>query len=297
MDLSIIIVNWNVRDFLKQCLDSIYRNVTGLSFEVILVDNASSDSSVEMVRERFPHVRIIANTKNAGFCRGNNQGIAASKGEYLVLLNPDTEVEEGALQTLINFAQEHPDVGIVGPMLLYPGGVLMPNGTLFPTLRLALLGATGLIYVRCLSSDLECYGREDFAGVAEVDVVSGACMLVRRRIFEQIGGLDEQLFMFYEEPDFCLRARKAGWHVFYVPQARVFHHWDGVGQSVKQDQIAAIRRQLRSEYLYFRKHHGLSVAVLLRAVGVWALATRTVLIVIRRARNRKRARHVEEVER
>ena len=278
MDISIVIVNWNVRDFLERCLDSIFRNVGELSFEVIVVDNCSRDGSVMMVEERFPSVRIIRNANNAGFCRGNNQGIAISKGDYLLLLNPDTEIEERALEALIDFASEHRDVGVVGPMLLYPKNYSMPNGSRFPTFWSEFLAKSGLadLLVGLLHMrnwyNLRYFGRQSFAGPAYVDFVSGACMLIRREVINQIGGLDERFFMFYDEVDFCLRARRAGWRVYYFPAARVFHNWHGVGRSVSQSQDAAKQRFFLSQYAYFEKHHGVLAALVLRALGILSLS-------------------------
>lgn len=283
MDLSIIIVSWNTRDCLDKCLESIHANTLNLAYEVIVVDNASRDATGQMVREKHPDVILIENDTNAGFCRGNNQGLEIYKGELVVLLNPDTEVYEGALETLTGFLRERPDVGVVGPMLLSPEGLCMPNGTLFPTLRRELLGVTGLHQFRKKEYDLEGYGRSDFTQLAEVDVVCGACMMTRRTVVDQIGGLDEQLFMYFEEVDFCLRAGKVGWRVFYVPDARVFHHWM---QSVKQDYIGATRRLFRSQYLYFRKHHGLPAALILRLVSYWTVTARAARIHAVRLRDR-----------
>lgn len=283
MDLSIIIVSWNVCGHLEKCIESIYANVRGLSFEVIVVDNASRDDSVAMVESRFPEVKLIKNERNAGFCRGNNQGLEVYQGEFAVLLNPDTEVYDGAMDSMVAFLREHPDVGAVGPMLLSPEGLSMPNGTKFPTLRRELLGVTGLHEFRKAEYQLEGYGRDDFSKLAEVDVVCGACLLTRRALIDQIGGLDEALFMYFEEVDFCLRARKAGWRVFYVPEARVYHHWM---QSVKQDYIGATRRLFRSQYLYFRKHHGLGPALLLRILSAWTVAFRSARIQGVRIRDR-----------
>ncbi len=283
VDLSVIIVNWNVRDFLDRCLASLRQHVRDLTFEVIVVDNASKDDSVQMVRSKYPEVLLIANEANNGFCRGNNQGLEVARGEFVVLLNPDTEVYPGAMETLVAFLRDHPDVGVVGPMLLSPEGLHMPNGTRFPTLRRELMGVFGLHRFNQRAYDLEGYGREDFSQIAEVDVVCGACLMTRQSIVRQIGGLDEQLFMYFEEVDFCRRVKAAGWKVFYVPEARVYHHWM---QSVKQDNIAATRRLFRSQFLYFRKHHGLAAAWLLRVLSSVTVATRTGRIVAVRVRDR-----------
>lgn len=268
MDLSIIIVNWNVRDLLEQCLRSIEQNVTGLETEVIVVDNASHDDSVAMVRERFPKIKLIANADNAGFCRGNNQGIAVSAGDFVCLLNPDTEVYEGAMERLVGFLREHPDAGIVGPDLLSPPGTpARINGTRFPAFWREFLACVGIYWPNRQVAEQRSYGRSDFDVTAEVDVVCGACLLARRTVIDQIGGLDEDLFMFFDEPDYCLRAHRAGWRTFYVPEAKILHVWMG---SVVQDPKRSARRLYRARFVYFRKHYGLIAATVLRTVNLIA---------------------------
>lgn len=283
VDLSIIIVNWNVCDFLDRCLDSIAENVTGISYETIVVDNASRDGSVSMVRDKHPGVRLIANTENAGFCRANNQGIEIARGRYVVLLNPDTEVYAGSMETLVEFLEAHNNVGIAGPMLLAPEGITAPNGTRFTTLLRELLGTTGLIGFFKDYHHRSAYGRDDFSASMQVDVVCGACLMTRRDVIDQIGGLDERIFMFYDEPDFCRRAKQAGWSTWYVAEAKVFHHWM---QSVKQDNLNATRRYFRAQYFYFRKHHGLIPALTIRAVSSVALLFRSARIMQYRLRCR-----------
>lgn len=283
MDLSIVIVNWNVRDLLERCLASLRENVRDLTFEVVVVDNASRDGSVEMVRERFPEVRVIANADNAGFCRGNNQGIEVTTGDYVCLLNPDTEVHPGAMERLVRYLHDHPDAGLVGPMLLTPAGDPTPTGSRFPTFRRELMLSIGWHLPSRQAFDRETHGREDFTVEAEVDVVCGACLMTRRRVLEQIGGLDESLFMFFDEVDFSLRAHRAGWRAAYVPDARVLHVWMG---SVKQARRASVRRLYRARYVFFRKHHGLPAASALWAASHAAEATRDARGFAVRVRNR-----------
>ena len=244
LDLSIIIVNWNVRDLLDRCLASVYAIKPELSVEVIVVDNASQDNSVAMVQEKYPRTILIANTENAGFCRGNNQGIAVSRGEIVALLNPDTEVRSGAMESMVSVLRTNPNAGIVGPTLLTSEGRPEPNGTRFPTTAYELGKAFRL--ERFLGIEYDFTGYDDPERpktVWNVDVVCGACMVIRRAVLDEIGGLDEQLFMFYEETDFCLRAHRAGWNTVYLPAAHVYHHWMG---SVRQDEIRAARRFFRS---------------------------------------------------
>jgi hypothetical protein len=275
MDLSIVIVSWNVREYLDACLRSIQQNVCGLTYETIVVDNASRDGSAEMVRQSHPAVHLIANSENVGYCRGNNQGIGVTTGDFIVLLNPDTEVTEGAMERLVGFLREHLDVGIVGPMLKAPSSFTQPNGTRFPSFEGQLLEATGLrrwMENRYIGIT---YGRTDFSQTAQVDVVCGACLLARRDVFTALGGLDENLVMYFDEADFCRRARALGWKTWYVADACVFHHWM---RSVSQQPIASTIRLYRSQLLYFRKHHGLMAALALRFITLGTVGSRAARI-------------------
>ncbi len=264
LDLSIIIVNWNVSDYLDRCLRSIEENVRGVTYEVIVVDNASDDGSVAMVSEKHTDVAVIANRSNAGFCRGNNQGLEASQGENFILLNPDTEVRSGAMEAMVKFLREHPGVGVVGPKILSPDDLYMPNGSMFPSVWRELYRSFGFHHLIKQRYERDEFGRDDLDVEAEVDVVCGACLMGRRKVFEKIGGLDEKLFMYFDETDFCRRVKEAGWKVWYVPEARIFHHWM---KSVRRDYIAAARRMSRSRYLYFKKHHGILAAMVLRLLN------------------------------
>jgi len=265
LDLSIIIVSWNVKGLLRRCLDSIFQHPTSnLQFEVIVVDNASSDGSAEMVKEDFPQVRLMANEENLGFTRANNQGIAASRGRYVLLLNPDTEVIGDALGAMVDYMDVHPDVGALGPMLLNPDGSVQSSRRRFPTLATALLEST--VFQWELSRDNRVLRRYYVLDrpddeVQEVDWVTGACILMRREAIEEVGPLDEGFFMYSEELDWCRRAKERGWKVIYLPTARVIHYG---GKS--SEQVVPFRhiQFQRSKVRYFRKHHGLLWAWILR---------------------------------
>jgi len=280
-DLSIVIVNWNVRGFLQKCLLSIYSPrvhdstaesrpsllsfaVGSLSIETIVVDNASTDGSVEMVRHAFPHVTLIANADNRGFTGGNNQGTGASQGRYVLLLNPDTEILDGALIQMVTYMDAHPDVGALGPMLLNPDGSVQPSRRRFPTPATAFIESTTLqswFPHHRLLRDYYVLDKPDDA-IAQVDWVDGACLLARREALDQVGLLDDGYFMYSEELDWCRRAKAAGWQIVYFPQARVMHHR---GQSSEQVKAFQIIRFNQSKIRYFRKYHGAPVAAVLRA--------------------------------
>jgi len=255
-DLSIIIVNWNVRDLLRRCLHSLLRPSTHpLQHEIIVIDNASNDGSVEMLRTEFPQVRLIANEENRGFTAANNQGLAVAGGRYLLLLNPDTEVVDDALTVMVRYMEEHPQVGVLGPRLLYPDGRLQPSRRRFPTFATALLESTVIQQWSPDNRVLRRYYMRDTPDdeTQEVDWLVGACLLVRREVYEQVGGLDEGFFMYSEELDWCKRIKEAGWRIVYLPTATVIHH-----EGKSSEQVVAARHIYfqSSKVRYFRKHHG-----------------------------------------
>lgn len=264
IDLSVVIVNWNVCSLLRRCLHSILSSnqhrATGI--EVIVVDNASTDGSVEMVLAEFPGVHLITNADNRGFPVANNQGIAVARGRYVLLLNPDTEVVGDALAVMVAFADVHPDVGVVGPQLLYPDGSIQSSRRRFPTLVTAFFESTWLQphAPRRLLERYEFLDRPHDM-VQNVDWVCGAAVLARREAVEQVGLMDEGFFMYSEELDWCRRFREAGWRVVYLPTAQIVHH---EGKSSEQVVAARHIHFQTSKVRYFRKYHGAVAAEVLR---------------------------------
>lgn len=269
-DISVLIVSWNVRDLLLRCLESVTAAAAdGLDIEIIVVDNASSDGAVAAVRAAFPAVRIIANTENRGFTGGNNQALALAQGDSLFLLNPDTEVRPGAIAELRRYLQEHLDVGIVGPRLRYADGSIQPSRRRFPTLATLFTEST---IVQQYLPWLPWFGRFYMADrspdeAQTVAWIVGAAMFARRAVYEQIGGLDESLFMYSEELDWCRRAARAGWRVAYDPAAEVMHY---EGRSSEQVVAARHIHFFSSRVRYTRNYHGPLAAAALRW---WLLAT------------------------
>jgi len=275
VDVSIIIVNWNVRDLLRQCLASIACSkfqVPSLNnlkpdtvqLETIVVDNASTDGSVEMLRTEFPNARVIENKANVGFGRANNQALASAQGRYLFLLNPDTKLSPDTLQTIFDYAEANSRVGIIGPKLFYGDGTLQSSRRRFPTLATAFLESTKLQQWFPGNGVLARYYMRDTSDDAtqQVDWVNGSVMFVRREVYDQVGGFDEGFFMYSEELDWCYRAKHAGWQIVYLPTAQVTHY---EGKSSEQ---AAARRDIHfnsSKVRFFRKYHGAFVAEILRA--------------------------------
>jgi N-acetylglucosaminyl-diphospho-decaprenol L-rhamnosyltransferase len=261
LDLSIIIVSWNVADLLAACLESLYRQPHP-AMEVIVVDSASADRTVEMVGQQFPQVRLMAQRENVGFTRGNNLGMAEARGRYLLLLNPDTEVIGDALRRMVDYLDANPAVGIVGPHTLNSNGSTQSTRRRFPTLGIGFFESTWLqgyapqallkrYYVQDASDDT----------TLDVDWVQGSALMARRDVYAQIGGLDEGYIMFSEELDWCKRAKNAGWRVVYLGSAQIIHHG---GKSTEQ---VVARRHIyfqQSKLRYFRKYHGAGVAHALR---------------------------------
>jgi hypothetical protein len=250
MDLSAIIVNRNTRDLLCQCLDSLTQKVGGIKMEVLVVDNGSTDGSVAVVRQKFPGVRLIENPVNMGFARANNQAISVSSGEYLLLLNPDTQVKDEAIPKMLSFLNAHPEAGLAGAQLLNVDGSKQNSIANFPSLATELINKS--LLRRLFPKKFP--GKEtDYPSPVEVDSVIGACMLVRREAMEQVGLLDEEYFLFLEETDWCYRMKKAGWKVYHIPQAKVIHFQ---GKSAEQDKKRAKVEYDRSRYHFFMKNRG-----------------------------------------
>ncbi len=251
MDLSIVIVSWNTCDLLLSCLTSVYNYSPACRFEIWVVDNASSDGSTEMIRRRFPQVQLIENQENFGFARGNNQAILRSAGKYILLLNPDTEVKSGALEALLKFMEENPHAGAAGARLVNPDGTLQNSCYRAPTLTREIFR---LFHLESLIPNSS-YLMAEWMNTThrEVDIAQGACLILRRQALDQIGLLDEEYFIYSEEVDLCYRLRKAGWKIYWVPQAEVIHYGD---QSTRQVPTEMFLRLYESKILYFRKHHG-----------------------------------------
>lgn len=253
VDVSIIIVNWNTQDILKKCLKSIYTQTQHINFEVILIDNASSDDSVQMVKEIFPEVILIENQENRGFAAANNQGIAIAKGRYVLLLNSDTVILNNAISKTISFADDNPEAAVVGCRVLNPDRSLQPTCFMFPSILNMVLSSS---YLYKLLPRSKFFGRErmtwwDRSDVREVDVVIGCFMLVRPQAIEQVGMMDEQYFMYCEETDWCYRFKQTGWKNVFTPEAEIIH-LGGVSSRQKHHQM--ILQKQTSILLFMRKH-------------------------------------------
>ena len=253
--VSILIVSWNTREVLRDCLRTVYGQMKVVPFEVIVVDNASTDGSVEMVRQDFPQAILRANTTNRGFAAANNQGIGVAQGRYILLLNSDTLVLDGAIDKMVAFADEHPEAAGAACQVLNPDRTWQPTCFMFPSAPNLLLGA---LYLNKLFPRNRFFGRErmtwwDGRDVRAVDVVAGCFLLVRREAIAQVGVLDESYFMYGEESDWCYRFHKAGWKVLYSPSAQIVHLGGASSARVKGPMCLQLRA---STLLFVRKHMG-----------------------------------------
>jgi GT2 family glycosyltransferase len=225
-DLTICIVNWNTSDLLRDCLNSIFNNTWNASLEVIVVDNDSADSSVEMLKREFPQVNLIANHENVGFARANNQAIKQSHGKYILLLNSDTVVLPDSLDSMVSFMKSHPETGMVGCKLVNTDGSTQRSSWQgFPSLQSAVVNAFYLW--RLLPNHSWVHSSEvsisEHQSELEVDHLLGACMLVRREVIDSVGGMDDQYFLFLEETEWCYRIKKKGWSIYYLPFTQIIH--------------------------------------------------------------------------
>jgi hypothetical protein len=268
--LSICIVNWNTRDLLKDCLDSIYADPQADTWEVLVVDNASSDDSVALVERHFPQVDLIVSAQNLGFSGGNNLALQKAGGRYFLLLNTDTRVEPGALGALVDFMEAHPRAGAAGPKLLNADGSLQLSCGIAPSLWTLIIDKLLLHKLFPVFK----LGRWDHAEIRSVGWVTGACLLIRRQVVEQIGRLDTTFYMYYEDLDWCLRVGKGGWSVFYYPFSRVIHLG---GQSSSKNYAAMLVTSQQSLFYLFQKHFGSRHVLVLRLLTLIEMMLRSLL--------------------
>ncbi len=248
MDISIIIVNWNTKYLLIECLDSIFQTVKSISFEVWVVDNGSEDGSIEAIRDRYPGINTIENMMNRGFASANNRALKQIKGRYALLLNTDARLTDGAAEHLFNFMETTPEAGMACGQLLNPDGSRQNSFANFPSVISLLSNETIL---RTLFPNRFPSKRKQYTSPVEIESCIGACMIVRKRAMDEVGLLDETYFFFFEETDWAFRMKKAGWYSYFVPGARIIH---GQGKTVGANSNARIMFY-RSRYIYIKKWH------------------------------------------
>jgi len=264
MTVSIIVVTYNSREFIGECLNSLYAEPMARELEVIVVDNDSHDGTADFIRGSFPHTTLIESGENLGFAAGNNLAFKRASGDYLLLLNPDTQLVTGAIGKLVDFMKQNPSCGICGGRLNNGAGELLPSARRFPNVLYKLFMISGLADRFPDSRIFGAYGYSylDHEQPIEAQWVPGTFAIYRRDMLEQIDAFDERFFLYYEETDLCLRAKQAGWQIFYNPQAAIMH-LEGACSKTRNDldfettgaQIAMFR--IRSETLFFRKNRGI----------------------------------------
>jgi hypothetical protein len=255
-DLSIIIVTWNSRRDIEKCLHALEKFCTSVTVEIIVFDNASPDGTADWVTAHFPNVQMIRSEINAGFARGNNLATQKAQGRHLLFLNPDTWVDDDLATPIVSFLDSHPEAGACAPRVLNPdGSVQRGSMRTLPTLETLLYDQTGLSRLFPRSQRFGRYWMTwwDHNDLREVEQPAGACLAIRRKVFEQIGGFDEGYFMYYEDVELCRAILAAGWKIYFLPQARVYHRG---GQSTSQAVQKNFAEFYRSQYRYVRRHHG-----------------------------------------
>lgn len=299
-DVSVCIVSWNTAELLSDCLESIYRGTHLENYEIIVVDNASDDCSASMIEAEHPDVILLKNSCNLGFAKANNQAMSVCSGRYVLLLNSDTVIREGAIDGMVEFMENTPRAGACGPKLLYADGTWQTSYGTFPSIytdfvnqiRFNFYPFSKALPNRPASVDRYLGKR----GVIPVDSLSGACMMVRREVVKQIGGLEERFFLFSEEFDWCLRMMKAGWERYYVPNVEVVHL---VGQSRKRDENPRAGELYRSKMIYYCKHKDATYArvvmLMNAAFFVWRILSDVMLMVIKSVIGRDGRQHQKDM--
>jgi len=264
MMVSVIIVSFNTSSLLRRCLAELIDHSSDVEMEVFVVDNNSSDDSVAMVESEFPQVTLIANEVNLGFAAANNQAWKESTGDFVLLLNPDAFVRQGAVYNAVKFMEAYPECGVCGGRLVKPDGTLDPSARKFPTFLSKFLMLTGLRnkFPRSRIFAGHEFGNFDHNRVMEVDWVPGTFTMYRRKMLEQTGLFDERFYIYYEETDLCQSAKRHGWKVYFLPRSEIIHVGGASSKTRKEHTfddaaLQVTKFRMRSEWLYFRKNGGL----------------------------------------
>jgi len=253
MDLSIVIVTWNSQGFIRNCLDSIFLSQGNFTSEIIVVDNGSVDETAKIVEQLYPQVNLIQNKKNLGYAKANNQGIEKAKGEYILLLNPDTQVLEDSLSLIYEFMEENPKIGALGPKLLNPDESIQSSCREFPTFSTLIWEFSGLSRLFPTSRVFGRWrmGYFNFDEQRETDQPMGSALMLRRATLEDVGAFDESFVMFFNDVDLCFRIKKGGWKIYFYPEAKVIHH---KGASTRKVRAKMIWLSHLAFYKFFKKH-------------------------------------------
>lgn len=279
--LTVAIVTYNRAQLLDRCLETVYAACQRASHEIIVVDNGSRDATAELVRDKHPAVTLVVNAENVGLTHGVNQAIDLARGDYFLLLDSDTELDPDAVDTLLAFHAAHPEVGVAAPQLVYADGTEQGAAKAFPSPMAALFGRKSVLR-RLFPNNrfsrrylISAYSRSDQP--YEADSVSAACMLLKRQAIEQVGGMDEDFFVYWSDVDLCRRIKYAGWLVYVVPSARVVHL---ESQTVSKQSSQAIIGFHQGVYQYYRKHHARSALNPMRILALVGLSLRAALLLV-----------------
>ena len=287
-DITVSIVSYNTRELLQACLRSLKERVDAgeVSLEIVVADNGSTDGSIEMMRTEFPAVRLIETGGNIGYGRANNAALADARGRYVFILNSDTEIEPGALGAMRDFLDAHPEAGAAGAQLILPDGSIQPSCAADPTLGSVFWEQTYLYKLFPRNKVTGGYAMTywDYKTPRAVEQVCGACLMVRRSLYEQIGGFDPHYFMYFEDTDLCYRIRRTGTQIWFLPEAKINHVLGGSSEGSWHTRARMIASYNKSRYYFFTRTEGptrgrlLKVAVLLGAglrVPAWSLLALT----------------------
>lgn len=287
MELSVIIVNWNTKELLSNCLSSIFKYTTGIKFEVIVVDNGSTDGSDDLVKKKFPQVKLILNKDNCGFTKANNQGIKVAKGEYILLLNSDTYLTENSFKKLIDQAKSYQNLGALGPQLLNEDRSIQQSAGFFPYLPQVFYWMSflddlpGSTFLKPYHVDHDSFYKSDH----QVDWVTAAAILVPREVINEIGELDEKIFMYGEEVDWCYRIKNAGYKIYFSPITKLIHLGRGSSQQISKSAILGEYTGIR---YFYQKHKGLlSLQLLGILLKIGALARVVIFNILGRRQTAK----------
>lgn len=255
LDITISIVNWNTKEYLRQCLNSIREYTRGIKYETIVVDNASSDNSTQMIREEFPYVNLIANKRNYGFAKANNQSLEVASGRYFLILNPDTKLLNNAFKKMIDFMDDHFDAGAIGCKVLNPDLTLQLSCRTFPSFSSVVWD---YIFLSSYFPKNKIFGKYRMSHwnhncICQIDQPMGCCLMIRKEALASIGVFDEKFYMYFEEVDLCYRLKKKGWQIYFTPEAQILHFG---GRGTSQAEIQMFIERQRSMYKFYKKHYG-----------------------------------------
>lgn len=273
IEISVIIVNWNTKKLLLDCVDSLYKTTHQSKIEIIVIDNASTDNSVSALRSSFPQVHVVANPSNLGFAKANNIGIMKAKGRFICLINSDVKVLDGALDQMSRYMDAHHEVGAVGPLTYRGNMIIQKNCRKFPTLR--NLFCEEFFLNRIFPGISFFQGRDmiqyDYQSIMEIEALAGCFLMVRRDIVDQVGVLDERFFFYSEDVDWCKRIHNAGWKLIHYPKAQIIHYGRGSSSNAP---IKFQLQLLKANWQYWRKHKSLLECFLFRLIKFTGTATR-----------------------